>query len=121
MAPGDAEDVVWQQFTAQFEDYDRAATVNRLAYQSFRVLTLGGVIVVSEGLQQMFQWHANWIAYRSVAEQMRYQAFAFRARTPPFDRADRRQRLAAFGQQVALSKSTTWAHRMQGVGEAAED
>jgi hypothetical protein len=132
---GDAQHLLWAQFTAQFTDYSRAARTNRLAYQSSKVITivvaaavticaalsapawltasLGGVLVVVEGLQQMFQWQTNWITYRRAAEQMRQHGFAFAAAMPPYGGADRRERLAAEMQTVALTENTTWAGRMR--------
>ena len=92
------------------------ARKNRLAYQLAKVATLllaaavtvlaaigapaalsaslAAAIVVVEGLQQLFQWHANWIAYRASAETLRRHAFAYAARTPPYDADDRADRLA---------------------------
>jgi hypothetical protein len=133
--PDDAQHLLWAQYTAQFRDYSHAARANRLAYQSSKVLaivaaaavticaalsapawltaTLGGLLVVLEGLQQMFQWQTNWITYRRSAEQMRQHGFAFASGMPPYDGVDRRQQLATLMQTVALTENTTWAGRMQ--------
>lgn len=43
----------------------------------------------------MFQFHANWISYRAVAEALRQHAFRFTAEVDPYtDRATRRNLLA---------------------------
>jgi hypothetical protein len=34
---------------------------------------LGGVIVVLEGLQQLFQFQQNWVAYRGTAEALKHE------------------------------------------------
>lgn len=134
----DAEHLVWAQFRSQFEEYSRAARNNRLAYQSAKVVaivvaavvticaalsapawltaSLGGVLVVLEGLQQMFQWQANWIGYRRSAEQMRQHGMAFAAGMAPYEGPDRRRLLAALMRDVALAENTTWAGRMAGKG-----
>ena len=79
-----------------FAWYDRKATVARWGYIVLRLVAItaaavvtvlaawgapgpltasfGAVIVVAEGAQQLFQFHANWINYRRCAEEMRQQA-----------------------------------------------
>ncbi len=79
--PAEAADVLWQQLAAQFRWYDRAATRARRAYYTFKVsamilaaavtvlaavqapaavtAALAASVVVLEGVQQVFQFHAN--------------------------------------------------------------
>jgi hypothetical protein len=76
--------------------------------------TLAAAIVVLEGLQQMFQWQANWINYRRAAETLRQHGMAFAAGMPPYDTPDRRQQLAAVMHGVAISENSSWAGRMIG-------
>jgi hypothetical protein len=40
---------------------------------------LGALIVVIEGLQQLYQYHSNWIAYRSTSEQLKHEKFLYLA------------------------------------------
>jgi Protein of unknown function (DUF4231) len=130
----EAGPLVWLEFKGQFLQYSRGATNNRLAYQCAKVAaivlaaavtvcaalsvtawitaSLGAAVVVLEALQQLFQWQANWISYRRSAETMRQHGLAFAAGMPPYDREDRRQRLAAILQEVARSENTGWAGRM---------
>src|SRR5664279_1602304 len=120
--PGDAADLVWAEFCGQFKSYDRSASRSRLAYQWSKVLaiaiaaavtvcaaigavawvtaTLAALVVVLEGLQQMFQWQRNWIEYRRTAESMRQRGLAFAARTGAYTGPDRRDRLAGVLQEV---------------------
>jgi hypothetical protein len=85
----------------QFVRFDRKARVNRASYFSVKVVqivlaaavpvaasanaptpltgSLGAIIVVLEGIQQLCQWHANWIRYRRTAELLRRELFMFRA------------------------------------------
>lgn len=129
--PYDAADLVWAEFCGQFTIYDRAATRNRLAFQWSKVAaivlaaavtvcaalgvfgwvtaSLAAVLVVLEGLQQMFQWQRNWIEYRRTAETMRQHGLAFAARTGAYAGADRRDRLAGVLLDVALTENKTWA------------
>ena len=130
----DAADLVWAEFCGQFASYDRAATRNRLAFQWSKVAaiviaaavtvcaasevlgwvtaSLAAVVVVLEGLQQMFQWQRNWIEYRRTAETMRQHGLAFAARTGTYAAADRRDRLAGVMSEAAQAENKTWAEGM---------
>jgi hypothetical protein len=79
----DRADLLWQAFDAQFAWYDKAATRGRVAYQILKLMalaasaavtvlaarsapagltaTVAGLIVVLEGVQQLFQFHPNWL------------------------------------------------------------
>jgi hypothetical protein len=126
--------LVWRQVAAYFRLYSRGATHNRLAYQTSRVATLllaaavtvlaaigapaalsaslAALIVVVEGAQQLFQWHANWISYRESAETLRRHAFAYAARTAPYDRPDRAERLAGTLGDLTERENVGWVGTM---------
>lgn len=53
----------------------------------------GVVIVVAEGLQQLLHTHENWIRYRSTAEALRRESFAFASRLNGYANGDTRQKL----------------------------
>ena len=131
-AGDEREDVVWQELQAMFRWYDRSASRNRIGYQCLKVLTLvlaaavavlaaqhavswltaslAAVIVAVEGMQQLFQLHANWISYRASAETLRQEAFAYVAGVTPYDDAAlRRGRLAKVLRAVAANETTAWA------------
>jgi Protein of unknown function (DUF4231) len=139
--PDISESASWASFRDQFAVYSRGARVNRVAYQVARIVSLtaaaavtvsaglsapawvtaslGGLIVVIEGLQQLFQWHENWIAYRQAAETMRQHAIDFEAGVSPYDSRvmhDRLSRLALTRRDVALRESGGWAGRMRSAG-----
>lgn len=137
-APTDAadrDDPVWQQLWAQFRWYDRAATRNRYGYQGLRLAallvgaavtvlaavnaspavtaSLAAAVVVAEGAQQLFQFHANWISYRGTAESLRQHAFHYAARVAPYAGGNRRDALAAMMSEVAARENTTWTSNMR--------
>jgi hypothetical protein len=142
--PADPElsgSAVWAAYRDQFASYSSDATTNRLSYQVARIVSLtaaaavtvaaglsatawvtaalGALIVVLEGLQQLFQWHENWIAYRTATETMRQHAIDFVAGVAPYDSADGRDRLARLAvlrRDVALRESGGWAGRMRSAG-----
>jgi hypothetical protein len=131
----DAHDLLWREFEAQFSWYDRAATRNRVSYQSLKVLaivfgsvvtvlaavgaspgitaSLAAAVVVLEGVQQVFQFHANWISYRAAAETLRQHAFMYAAGFEPYDNADTRRPLLATAMRDIASRETSgWSSHM---------
>ncbi|HST48943.1 DUF4231 domain-containing protein [Jatrophihabitans sp.] len=135
-------DLLWQQLVAQFRWYNRAATGHRRGYLVLKIvaLVLGGAvtvlaaisapagltaslaagIVAAEGLQQVFQMHANWISYRTTAEALRQQAFLYTARVDPYaDPATRRDRLADVVRTITANENNAWTKAMQPAPGAA--
>jgi hypothetical protein len=142
--PEQSGSAAWTAYRDQFTSYSHGARTNRLSYQSARIISLtaaaavtvsaglsatpwvtaslGALIVVLEGLQQLFQWHENWIAYRQATETMRQHAIDFAAGVAPYDSADGRDRLARLAllrRDVALRESGGWAGRMRSAGQGS--
>ncbi len=46
--------------------------------------TLGAVIVVLEGLQQLFQYQQNWTGYRATAEALKHEKFLYLSHAGPY-------------------------------------
>jgi len=134
--PGEADDVLWQQLEAQFRWYDREATRARLAYYVLKVLALvlaaavtvlaaieapgaltaalAAGVVVLEAVQQVFQFHSNWISYRTVAEALRQHAFLYAAEVGPYvESSTRRDRLAETVHTLTSGESAAWASTMR--------
>ncbi len=134
--PGEQHDLLWQELDAQFRWYDRAATRSRLTYQTLKVAALvtgaavtvlaatgapaaltaalAASIVVLEGVQQVFQFHSNWIAYRATAETLRQHAFLYAAMVDPYaDTQSRRDMLAEFMRDVTTKENTNWTSTMR--------
>jgi hypothetical protein len=129
-------DLLWQQLEAHFRWYDRGATRSRYGYQGLKILalvsgaavtvlaaigappgltaSLAAVVVVAEGVQQVFQFHANWISYRSTAETLRQHAFFFTAGIEPYDDPSTRRRvLAALLRDVTSKENAEWSAVMR--------
>jgi hypothetical protein len=90
----------------QITFYDREAKKHSLAYHGTKAATiivaavipflagqpgmavatglLGVVIVILQGLQQLFNVHENWIRYRSTCEALRSEGFLFGAQAGPY-------------------------------------
>src|SRR5437660_10105378 len=52
------------------------------AFVKYTVITgaLGALIALFEGLQQLNQYHQNWITYRSTAEALKHEKYLFLSR-----------------------------------------
>jgi Protein of unknown function (DUF4231) len=101
----------WVRLEEQIAWYDRKASNARRSFQYLKVLQivtaaivpvvaavhapvwvvggLGSLIVILEGLQQVFQFQENWINYRSTCESLRRERAFFLARAGPYAGAAR--------------------------------
>jgi hypothetical protein len=53
----------------------------------FAIAAVGFALVVLEGLQQLNQYYANWISYRSTCEALKHEKFLFLAKSGPYAQA----------------------------------
>jgi hypothetical protein len=96
----------WGRLQDQISWYDRKSMDAQLAYKRLKVLqllaaaavpvvaalegaswviaALGALVLVLEGLQQLGQYQANWIAYRSTCEALRHEKYLFLASAGPY-------------------------------------
>jgi Protein of unknown function (DUF4231) len=75
---------------------------------------LAACVVVLEGVQQVFQFHPNWIIHRTTAETLRQNAFAYLARVGAYASAEsRRDRLAQFMRDVTTNENASWTSTMR--------
>jgi hypothetical protein len=56
---------------------------------------LGAVVVVTEGVLHVNQYHQNWITYRSTAEALKHEKYLFLARADVYGGSKRPLRLLA--------------------------
>jgi hypothetical protein len=134
--PQDEADVVWQHLHAEFAWYHKAATRTRLGYQSTKTVSIAvaatvpalaaadappvwtasfaAVVVVLEGVQQLFQLHTNFLSYRSSAEAIRQLAYRYAGRVGPYrDATTRREILADELHAVISDESARWSSTMR--------
>lgn len=134
--PEEESDVVWQHLRAEFAWYHRAATRTRLGYLSLKTVSItvaatvpvlaavaappawtasfAAVVVVLEGIQQLFQLHTNYLSYRGSAEAIRQLAYRYAARVGAYrDAGTRRETLAEDLRAVISEESTRWSSTMR--------
>lgn len=123
MASGDAvrigyipgQDVTLDHLQDQIEWYDLKSGINQKAFKYLKIFTiaaaalvpvlakvqpwvtaaLGVFIVITEGLQQVNQYHSNWIAYRSTCEALKHEKFLYLGHAGMYAAADNPHALLA--------------------------
>ena len=74
---------------------------------------LGGLIVVLEGIQQIFQPHYKWLKYRTANERLKREHHLYEAAAGPYeDSPDPMKLLAVRMEDVIAEEHTKWASRM---------
>lgn len=76
--------------------------------------SLGAIVVVVEGIQQLGQYQANWINYRSTAESLKHEKFLYLSGAGPYQGNDDDKRLLAERTEALISQeNTTWTSGQQ--------
>jgi hypothetical protein len=128
--PGD--DVTLDRLQDQIEWYDWKSSYNQKAFKVLKICTiaaaaiipfistlyansivtaaLGVLIVVLEGLQQLNQYHANWISYRSTCESLKHEKFLYLAKAGIYGAAnDAHALLAERIESLVSQEHAKWA------------
>src|ERR1700674_3221411 len=76
--------------------------------------SLGALIVVIEGIQQLFQLHANWILYRSTCESLKREKYLYLGKAGPYAAAQDPHALLAERVESIISKELAgWTSSQQ--------
>lgn len=139
------QDITLDHLQDQIEWYDRRSGSNQRAFKYLKICTisaaalipvlarisgmswvtagLGVLIVILEGLQQVNQYHSNWIAYRSTAEALKHEKFLYLARAGIYATANDPHGLLAERIESSVSQEhAKWAssQEQQPRGSAAD-
>jgi hypothetical protein len=137
------EDPTWERLEDAIDWYDRRAGENQRLYKWLKLLELavaaavpvvagvgspvwvtGGlaaVVVVLEGAQHLFQFHEQWITYRSTAESLKHQHYLYLAKAGPYRGEDRRSQLATRTEALISQEHAKWAAGRQGTPDRSEE
>jgi hypothetical protein len=133
--------VAWDRLEDQSNWYERKSSSNQHFYKWLKLLeivlaasipvvatanasrtvlaVLGALVVVLEGVQHLFQFHANWIAYRSTAEQLTHERFLYTAHAGPYAGSNRDMVLARRVEGLVSQEHARWTST-QAEEQAAE-
>jgi hypothetical protein len=126
------EDPTWRRLTEQLDWYDRNAKKNQqwfkliklsqivlsalvpvvAAANGDRVIlgALGAGVVVLEAVQQLYQFHRNWISYRSTAEALKREQHLYTVGAGEYAAAPKPTLLLAERLEELISRETgDWA------------
>jgi hypothetical protein len=126
------ESPTWERLESQIDWYDSRARSSQLWFKSLKTLelvaaaaipvtaaagagaavagALGGVVVILEGMQQLFRFQTDWISYRSTCEALKREKYLFLAGAGPYSAYDERLRILALQVETLVSDETQlWA------------
>ena len=129
----------WERLEDQLGWYEQKSRNNKLWFQSLKVAqiviaaaipvsaaagasatvagALGAVIVVLEGLQQLFQVQQNWLAYRVTAQALMREKFLCLAGAGPYKNAERPEAvLAQRVERIVSQEYGAWAESQRDTG-----
>jgi hypothetical protein len=69
---------------------------------------LAAVVVVAEGLQQLYQWQNNWVQYRATAEALLHEKHLFQVQAGEYAGPDRVRRLAEKVENLISVQNLKW-------------
>jgi len=96
-----------------------AATIPVLSAASVSTVALavlGALILAIEGVQQLVQFHENWLTFRSTAEDLKHEKFLYGASAGPYQSSKHPHALLAERVEVRISSETRrWEHREEGI------
>jgi hypothetical protein len=128
---------VWKRLDEQIHWYDRKSREAKRWYLRLKVVqivtaaaipvlatawpekawiggAMGAVIVVLEGLQQLFQHHSHWTQYRSTCERLRHEKYLWQANAGPYARSHKPDALLAERVEGLVSQEqAAWASTQQ--------
>jgi hypothetical protein len=132
-------DIAWARLTDQLDWYDGksmsaqhlykrvklvqlvvAATVPVVAAFRFPAgvtAALAALVVIGEGTQQLFQWHTNWLLFRSTAEALKREKYLYLASVGAYSGGNKEAVLLERVEDLVSQEHKKWASSRAGPGE----
>jgi Protein of unknown function (DUF4231) len=136
-------DVVLDRAEYEIAWYERHATTSRLAYCTIKILqillaafvpvaaglsapklvtgSLGGLVVVLEGVQQLFRFHDNWVRYRQTNEDMLREKYLYAAAAGDYAATPTPRRLLAERIEALASREAHQWINLQNTQDTKDD
>jgi Protein of unknown function (DUF4231) len=140
--PAERQSSAWQRLEQQIDWYDRKSAHAKRWYHRLKVTqllvaaaipvtvaanadqvtaaVLGALIVVLEGFQQLFQFHANWTTYRSTCERLKHEKYLYEARGGPYSGENPEARLAERVEGLVSQEHAAWTTTQRDAKEGAK-
>lgn len=134
-----SDDVTMARLDDQIDWYDRRSRKNQNYYKTLKIIVviaaalipllsglqlpfaslsdvprwvlgaIGALIAVVEGIQQINQYHANWIAYRSTCEALKHEKYLYLSKAGPYAATAARRLLAERIELLVSQEHAKWA------------
>jgi len=137
-----SDDPTMQRLDDQIEWYDQRSGRNQRLFKLLKIVVitaaalipflaavvpawvtgaLGLVIAIAEGIQQLNQYHANWISYRSTCEALKHEKFLYLGKAGPYSAArDPHALLAERIESLVSQEHAKWASGQQNIEKEEE-
>jgi len=137
-----SDDPTMQRLDDQIEWYDQRSGRNQRLFKLLKIVVitaaalipflaavvpawvtgaLGLVIAIAEGIQQLNQYHANWISYRSTCEALKHEKFLYLGKAGPYSAArDPHALLAERIESLVSQEHAKWASGQQNIEKVEE-
>ncbi|MGR6967974.1 DUF4231 domain-containing protein [Geodermatophilus sp. URMC 61] len=138
--PPPGTDPTWDRLQDQLAWYDRKSGAAQRAYKRVKIAQLllaaavpvavaarlpgvvtallGALVVVLEGVQQLYQWQTNWVLYRATNEALQHEKFLYLAGAGPYSGPQPRRVLAERVEGLVSQEHAKWTEgRHQSVPE----
>ncbi len=79
-----------------------------LTLPSYIVGGLGVVVILIEGSHSLFQFHRNWLSYRSTCEQLKHEKYLWLANAGPYGGEDSIALLAERIEELISKEHSKW-------------
>jgi hypothetical protein len=135
-------DPTWDRLLSQLEWYEQKSQGAQHAYKRVKVAQLvlaagvpvavassapgvvtallGALVVVLEGVQQLYQWQTNWVLYRSTAESLKHEEFLYLSGAGPYRGSQPHRLLAERMDRLVSHEHARWTEGRQQAENAAE-
>ena len=129
-APPDSAGAAWERLEDQLAWYDAKSSSCQRAFKRGKLVQLlvaaavpvlaalsvpaavtasvAAVVVVLEGVQQLYQWQTNWVLYRSTAEALKHEHYLYLAQAGPYTGEDRDRVLAERVEGLVSQEHAKW-------------
>ena len=134
----------WERLEDQIGWYERKSTNAQHAYKGLKVVqlvatatvpvvaavhatawviaALGGVVLILEGIQQLGQYQANWLGYRSTCEALKHEKHLYLARAGPYtDPTSASRALAERVEGLVSQEHAQWASAREECADAQKE
>jgi hypothetical protein len=140
-----SDDPTMQRLDDQIEWYEKRSAQNQLLFKSLKVVViaaaalipflagisavppwvagaLGMLIAITEGVQQLNQYYANWISYRSTCEALKHEKYLYLGKAGPYAAAKDPHGLLAERIESSVSQEhAKWASAQESIEKMKEE